>query len=170
MPWLAGLPREMIGIGAANIAAGLFQGFPASTSGSRTAVAEQAGAKTQVTGLVGAAAITLILLLAPGMFHNLPQPTLAAVVIAASASLADVRGTARLLHDRPTEFALSVAALAGVVGLGVLPGIGVAVALSIGTSFAEHGGRIRRSSVGCRESPAITTFGATRSPNSFPVV
>ncbi len=106
-----------------------------STSGSRTAVAEQAGAKTQVTGVVGAAAITLILLLAPGMFRNLPQPTLAAVVIAASASLADVRKTVRLLHDRPTEFALSVAAFVGVVGLGVLPGIGVAVALSIGNVF-----------------------------------
>jgi high affinity sulfate transporter 1 len=127
--------REMIGIGAANIAAGLFQGFPVSTSGSRTAVAEQAGAKTQVTGLVGAVAITLILLLAPGMFRNLPQPTLAAVVIAAAMSLADVRGTVRLLHDRPTEFALSMAAFAGVVGLGVLPGIGVAVALSVGNVF-----------------------------------
>ena len=127
--------REMIGIGAANIAAGLFQGFPVSTSGSRTAVAEQAGAKTQVTGLVGAVAITLILLLAPGMFRNLPQPTLAAVVIAAAMSLADVRGTVRLLRDRPTEFALSMAAFAGVVGLGVLPGIGVAVALSVGNVF-----------------------------------
>jgi len=127
--------REMIGIGTANIAAGLFQGFPVSTSGSRTAVAEQAGAKTQVTGLVGAVAITLILLLAPGMFRNLPQPTLAAVVIAAAMSLADVRGTVRLLHDRPTEFGLSMAAFAGVVGLGVLPGIGVAVALSVGNVF-----------------------------------
>jgi high affinity sulfate transporter 1 len=127
--------REMIGIGTANIAAGLFQGFPVSTSGSRTAVAEQAGAKTQVTGLVGAVAITLILLLAPGMFRNLPQPTLAAVVIVAAMSLADVRGTVRLLHDRPTEFALSMAAFAGVVGLGVLPGIGVAVALSVGNVF-----------------------------------
>ena len=127
--------REMIGIGTANIAAGLFQGFPVSTSGSRTAVAEQAGAKTQVTGLVGAVAITLILLLAPGMFRNLPQPTLAAVVIAAAMSLADVRGTVRLLHDRPTEFGLSMAAFAGVVALGVLPGIGVAVALSVGNVF-----------------------------------
>jgi high affinity sulfate transporter 1 len=127
--------REMIGIGTANIAAGLFQGFPVSTSGSRTAVAEQAGAKTQVTGLVGAVAITLILLLAPGMFRNLPQPTLAAVVIAAAMSLADVRGTVRLLHDRPTEFGLSMGAFAGVVGLGVLPGIGVAVALSVGNVF-----------------------------------
>ena len=96
-PHAAGRPvdgnREMIGIGAANVAAGFFQGFPVSTSGSRTAVAAQAGAKTQVTGLVGAAAITLILLLAPGLLRNLPQPTLAAVVIAASLSLADINGT-----------------------------------------------------------------------------
>ena len=127
--------REMTGIGVANIAAGLFQGFPVSTSGSRTAVAEQAGAKTQVTGLVGAAAITLILLLAPGLLRNLPQPTLAAVVIAASLSLADIPGILRLHRLRRTEFFLSVVAFAGVVALGVLLGILVAVALSIGNVF-----------------------------------
>src|SRR5664279_335593 len=88
--------QEMIGIGAANVAAGFFQGFPVSTSGSRTAVAEQAGAKTQVTGLVGALTIVLMLLFVPGLLRNLPQPTLAAVVIAASLSLADVPGTVRL--------------------------------------------------------------------------
>ncbi|HEY6568358.1 MAG TPA: sulfate permease [Actinomycetota bacterium] len=123
--------REMIGIGAANVAAGLFQGFPVSTSGSRTAVAEQAGAKSQVTGLVGAGAITLMLLIVPGLLRNLPQPTLAAVVISASLSLADIPGTIRLLHQRKTEFAQSIAAFLGVVLLGVLPGIGLAVALSI---------------------------------------
>ncbi|WP_433298683.1 SulP family inorganic anion transporter [Pseudonocardia sp. CA-142604] len=127
--------REMTGIGVANIAAGLFQGFPVSTSGSRTAVAEQAGAKTQVTGLVGAAAITLILLLAPGLLRNLPQPTLAAVVIAASLSLSDIPGTLRLFRVRRTEFYLSIAAFAGVVAFGVLLGILVAVALSIGNVF-----------------------------------
>jgi high affinity sulfate transporter 1 len=127
--------REMIGIGAANLAAGLFQGFPVSTSGSRTAVAEQAGAKTQVTGLVGALAITLMLLLVPGLLRNLPQPTLAAVVIAASVSLADVGGTVRLWRQRRTEFALSIAAFAGVALLGVLPGIAIAVALSIANVF-----------------------------------
>jgi high affinity sulfate transporter 1 len=127
--------REMIGIGAANVGAGLFQGFPVSTSGSRTAVAEQAGAKTQVTGLVGAVAITLILLLVPGLLRNLPNPTLAAVVIAASLSLADIAGTVRLYHQRRTEFALSIAAFLGVALLGVLPGIGIAVALSIGRVF-----------------------------------
>jgi high affinity sulfate transporter 1 len=127
--------REMVGIGTANIAAGFFQGFPVSTSGSRTAVAEQAGAKTQLTGLIGAVAITLILLLAPGILRNLPQPTLAAVVIAASVSLADLPGTLRLYRVRRSEFLLSIAAFVGVVVLGVLPGIAVAVALSIGNVF-----------------------------------
>ena len=105
---------EMIGIGAANIAAGFFQGFPVSTSGSRTAVAEQAGAKTQLTGLVGAALIVLMLVLVPGLLRNLPNPTLAAVVIAASLSLADLTGTARLWRQRRVEFLLSITAFLGV--------------------------------------------------------
>jgi high affinity sulfate transporter 1 len=122
---------EMIGIGAANVAAGFFQGFPVSTSGSRTAVAEQAGAKTQLSGVVGAALIVLMLVLTPGLLKNLPNPTLAAVVIAASISLADVPGTVRLWHQRRTEFLLSITAFLGVALLGVLQGIAVAVALSI---------------------------------------
>ena len=122
---------EMIGIGAANVAAGFFQGFPVSTSGSRTAVAAQAGAKTQVTGLVGAGAIVLMLVLVPGLLKNLPNPTLAAVVIAASVSLADIPGTVRLWHQRKVEFLLSMAAFLGVALVGVLEGIAVAVALSI---------------------------------------
>ena len=130
--------REMIGIGAANIAAGLFQGFPVSTSGSRTAVAEQAGAKTQVTGLVGAASIILILLVVPGLLRNLPQPTLAAVVIAAAMSLADIGATVRLFHQRRAEFWLSIAAFVGVTLLGVLPGIGIAIALSVSNVFRRQ--------------------------------
>jgi high affinity sulfate transporter 1 len=127
--------REMIGIGVANLGAGMFQGFPVSTSGSRTAVAEQAGAKTQLTGLVGAASILVIIVLLPGLLKNLPQPTLAAVVITASVSLADVRGTRRLYAIRRSEFWLSIGAFLGVVLLGVLPGIAIAVALSIGNVF-----------------------------------
>ena len=122
---------EMIGIGVANVAAGLFQGFPVSTSGSRTAVAEQAGAKTQLTGVVGAALIVLMLVLVPGLLKNLPNPTLAAVVIAASLSLADIPGTVRLWKQRPVECLLSIAAFLGVALLGVLEGIVVAVLLSI---------------------------------------
>jgi MFS superfamily sulfate permease-like transporter len=127
--------QEMIGIGAANIGAGFFQGFPVSTSGSRTAVAEQAGAKTQVTGLVGAIAIVLMLVFVPGLLRNLPQPTLAAVVIAASLSLADFSGVRRLRRQNRDDFLLSTAAFLGVVLLGVLPGIAVAVALSIANVF-----------------------------------
>jgi high affinity sulfate transporter 1 len=123
--------QEMIGIGAANLAAGLFQGFPVSTSGSRTAVAERSGAKTQLTGVVGAALIILMIVLVPGLFRNLPQPVLAAVVITAALSLADIPGTVRLWRQRRAEFLLSVAAFLGVALLGVLPGIAIAVALSI---------------------------------------
>ncbi|MFJ9173250.1 SulP family inorganic anion transporter [Streptomyces sp. NPDC102360] len=122
---------EMIAIGAANAAAGLFQGFPVSTSGSRTAVAERAGAKTQLTGLVGAGLILLMLVLLPGLFRNLPQPALAAVVITASLSLADLSGAGRLWRQRKAEFWLCMAAFLGVALLGVLPGIAVAVGLSI---------------------------------------
>ena len=122
---------EMVGIGVANVAAGLFQGFPVSTSGSRTAVAEQAGAKTQLTGVVGAALIVLMLVLVPGLLKNLPNPTLAAVVIAASISLADLPGTVRLWRQRRVECLLSIVAFLGVALLGVLEGIAVAVALSI---------------------------------------
>jgi MFS superfamily sulfate permease-like transporter len=122
---------EMIGIGAANVAAGLFQGFPVSTSGSRTAVAEQTGAKTQLTGLVGAGLIVVMLVLVPGLLADLPNPTLAAVVIAASLSLADIPGTVRLWRQRRVECLLSLTAFLGVALLGVLEGIAVAVALSI---------------------------------------
>jgi high affinity sulfate transporter 1 len=127
--------REMLGIGAANIAAGMFQGFPVSTSGSRTAVAEQAGAKTQVTGLVGAGAIVVMLVAVPGLLRDLPQPTLAAVVIVASLSLADIPGVVRLWRQRRIEAGLSIAAFLGVALLGVLPGIVIAVALSVANVF-----------------------------------
>ena len=123
--------QEMIGIGTANLAAGLFQGFPVSTSGSRTAVAESAGSKTQVTGVVGALAITGMIMFVPGLMKNLPQPILAAVVISASLSLADIAATRRLWRQRKTEFVVSMVAFGGVVLLGVLPGIGLAVVISI---------------------------------------
>jgi len=115
----------------ANLAAGLFQGFPVSTSGSRTAVAERSGAKTQLTGVVGAALIILMIVLVPGLFKNLPNPALAAVVITAALSLADIPATVRLWRQRKVEFGLSIAAFLGVALLGVLPGIAIAVVLSI---------------------------------------
>ena len=123
--------QEMLAIGSANLAAALFQGFPVSTSASRTAVAERSGAKTQLTGVVGAMLIIFMIVFVPGLLRDLPQPALAAIVITASLSLADVAGSARLWRQRKIEFGLSIAAFLGVALLGVLPGIAIAVALSI---------------------------------------
>lgn len=127
--------KEMIGIGAANIGAGFFQGFPVSTSGSRTAVAEQSGAKSQLTGVVGAAVITIMLIALPALFADLPQATLGAIVIAAALSLADLPATRRLWRQRRTDFAISITAFLGVTLLGVLPGIVVAIFMSVGNVF-----------------------------------
>jgi len=123
--------QEMIGIGAANLAAGLFQGFPVSTSGSRTAVAERAGSRTQLTGVTGAVLIIVMIVFVPGLFRDLPDAALAAVVVTAALSLIDLPGTVRLWHQRKVEFSLSVVAFLGVALLGVLPGIAIAVGLSI---------------------------------------
>jgi MFS superfamily sulfate permease-like transporter len=124
--------REMIALGIANAAGGLFQGFPISSSASRTPVAESAGARTQLTGVVGAVAIALLLVFAPGLLRNLPQATLGAIVIVAATSLVEVRGVRRLRRTRPAEFLLSMAAFLGVALLGVIPGIFVAIVLAVG--------------------------------------
>ena len=96
--------QEMIGIGAANAFAGLFQGFPVSTSGSRTAVAEQGGAKSQVTGLVGAGLVAIMLLFLPDLLANLPNSALAAIVIAAALSLMDIATVAKFRRVRTSAF------------------------------------------------------------------
>ncbi len=123
--------QEMVGMGAANIAAGLFQGFAISTSGSRTAVAEQAGAKSQVTGLVGAGLVAVLLLFLNSLLSDLPQTALAAVVIVAAISLMDLDILRRYLRVRKSAFWVSLVASAGVMLLGVLQGIVIAVALAI---------------------------------------
>jgi high affinity sulfate transporter 1 len=123
--------QEMVGIGTANLAAGFFHGFAVSTSGSRTAVAEQSGAKSQLTGLVGAGIVGLLLLFFSSLLADLPQTALAAVVIAAALSLADIGSLRRYLEVRRSSLALSLVATAGVVFFGVLEGILIAVVLSI---------------------------------------
>jgi high affinity sulfate transporter 1 len=123
--------QEMVGMGAANLFAGFFQGFAISTSGSRTAVAEQAGAKSQVAGLVGAGAVVLLLVAFNSLVADLPQAALAAVVIAAALSLMDLSILRRYRQVRPTALATSVVATLGVILFGVLEGIVIAVLLSI---------------------------------------
>jgi high affinity sulfate transporter 1 len=123
--------QEMIALGAANVAAGLFQGFSISSSSSRTPVAESAGAKTQLTGVVGALCIALLLVFAPTLLQNLPNAALGAVVIASCMSLVDIKGVVRLYHLRRGEFVLSIVAFLGVALLGVIQGIFIAVALAL---------------------------------------
>ena len=98
--------QELIALGAANIAAGFFQGFSISSSSSRTPVAESAGSKTQITGVVGALCIALLLVFAPNLLQNLPSAALGAVVISAALSLIDIQGVTRLYHLRRVRVCL----------------------------------------------------------------
>jgi len=123
--------QELVALGAASLATGFVQGFPISSSASRTPVAESAGAKTQLTGVVGALAIALLLVAAPGLVYYLPMAALAAVVISAALGLFEVEGVRRLYRVRREEFALALGSFLAVAVLGVLNGIAVAVALSL---------------------------------------
>jgi high affinity sulfate transporter 1 len=123
--------QEMVGLGAANLAAGFFQGFPISSSASRTPVAEAAGARTQLTGVVGAVAVAALLLVAPDLLEDLPTSALAAVVIAAVIGLIEVRDLRRIYRIQRWEFWLSIVCLAGVAILGAIPGIGLAIVIAV---------------------------------------
>lgn len=123
--------QELFGLGIANLAAGFFQGFPISSSSSRTPVAESAGSRTQVTGVVGALAIVLLLVAAPGLLRNLPTTALAAVVIAAALRIFDFKELGIFYRVRRSDLALSIVGFLGVAALGVIPGIALAVAVSL---------------------------------------
>ncbi len=123
--------REMVGLGAANLAAGFFQGFPVSSSASRTPVAADAGARTQLACVVGALAVAALLEAAPNLLANLPKAALAAVVIASAIGVIEVADLRRIYRIQRWEFWLSIACLAGVAVLGVIPGIGLAIVIAI---------------------------------------
>ncbi|MFH0302136.1 sulfate permease [Bradyrhizobium sp. 31Argb] len=123
--------QEMVALGAANLATGFFQGFPISSSSSRTPVAEAAGARTQLTCVVGALVIALLLLAAPNLLQHLPNAALAAVVIAAAIGLFEVTDLKRIYRIQQWEFWLSMVCFVGVAVLGVIPGIGLAIVIAI---------------------------------------
>ncbi|HUN95932.1 MAG TPA: SulP family inorganic anion transporter, partial [Bradyrhizobium sp.] len=124
--------QEMVGLGAANFATGFFQGFPISSSSSRTPVAEAAGARTQLSSVVGALVIALLLLAAPNLLQHLPSAALAAVVIASAIGLFEVADLKRIYRIQRWEFWLSIVCFVGVAVLGVIPGIGLALVIAIG--------------------------------------
>ena len=123
--------QEMVGLGVANLAAAFFQGFPISSSSSRTPVAEAAGAKTQLTGVVGALAIALLLVLAPELLQDLPHTALAAVVIAAAIGLVEISDLRRIYRIQRWEFWLSRVCFAGVAVFGAIPGIALAIVIAV---------------------------------------
>jgi len=123
--------REMIGLGVANLAAGFFQGFPISSSSSRTPVAEAAGARTQLTGVVGAIAIALLLMVAPDLLRHLPNTALAAVVIASAIGLFEVADLRRIYRIQRWEFWLSMTCFVGVAVFGAIPGIAIAIVIAV---------------------------------------
>lgn len=123
--------QEMVGLGMANLAAGIFQGFPISASTSRTPVAEAAGAKTQLAGVVGALAVAALLLLAPGLLSKLPTATLAAVVIASAIGLIEIADLRRIYRVQRWEFWLSMGCMAGVAVLGAIEGIVLAIVVAV---------------------------------------
>ena len=123
--------QEMVGLGAANLAAGFFQGFPISSSSSRTPVAEASGAHTQLTGVVGAVAVAMLLVLAPNLMEDLPTSALAAVVIASAIGLFEFADLRRIFRIQQWEFWLSILCLVGVAVLGAIPGIGLAIVIAV---------------------------------------
>jgi high affinity sulfate transporter 1 len=123
--------QEMIGLGVANVASGLFQGIPISASASRTPVAEAAGARTQLTGVVGALAIVALIVAAPNLLQNVPSSALAAVVISAAVGLVEISDLRRIYRIQRWEFWLSVVCFAGVAVFGTVQGIGIAVIIAV---------------------------------------
>ena len=123
--------QEMVGLGAANLIGGLFQGFPISSSASRTPVAEAAGARTQLTGVIGAVCVALLLVLAPNLLKSLPSSALAAVVIAAAIGMFEFADLRRIYRIQQWEFWLSIVCFVGVAVLGAIQGIGLAILIAV---------------------------------------
>ncbi len=142
--------QEMVGLGAANLAAGFFQGFPVSSSSSRTPVAEAAGARTQLASVVGALSVALLLIVAPELLEHLPSSALAAVVIASALGLIEVTDLRRIYRIQRWEFWLSIGCFAGVAVLGAIPGIGLAIVVAV-IEFLWDGWRPHSAVLGCAE-------------------
>ena len=158
--------QEMVGLGMANLAAAFFQGFPISSSSSRTPVAEAAGAKSQMTGVVGAIMIALLLVFAPNLLQNLPNTALAAVVIASAIGLIEVSDLRRIYRIQQWEFWLSMVCFAGVAVLGAIPGIGLAIVIAV-IEFLWDGWRPHSAVLGRVDPPRPGSHCRFRYSNCF---
>ncbi|MBT9587257.1 SulP family inorganic anion transporter [bacterium] len=134
--------QEFLALSGANLAAGLGRGFPVSGGMSQSVVNESVGAHTPVSGLVAAVVLALVAWSFSDLLHNLPQPVLAAVVIAAVTGLIHGGELIRLWRLHREEFFIAVAALVGVLGVGLLQGVLIGAIISLGIflrrSYAAH--------------------------------
>ena len=123
--------QELLGLGAASLLAGLFQGYPVAGGLSQSAVNERGGARTPLSLVFASAAICCVLLFLTGLFRNLPDAMLAAVVLVAVKSLIDVRELLHLWRVSRLDFAAAAVGLAGVLLMGILDGVLIAVLASV---------------------------------------
>ncbi len=123
--------QELLALGAANAGSGLMQGFPVSSSGSRTVLGDAMGTRSQLFSLVAAAAVVVVLLFFRPVLAEFPSAALGAIVVYAAVRLVDITGFRRLFSFRPTEFALALATTVGVLVFDILYGVLVAIALSV---------------------------------------
>jgi SulP family sulfate permease len=123
--------QELLALGAANLVCGAGSALPVGCSMSRSAVNDQAGAKTPLAGAISGLLLGVIVIFFTGAFTNLPEPVLAAVVIIAVKGLVDIPALRRLWRISRTEFWVALAALAGVLGLGMLEGVMIGTVLSL---------------------------------------
>ena len=129
--------QELLALAGANAAAGLAGGLPVSSSGSRTAIVDASGGGSQVVSLLAAGCVALVLLVAGPLLESFPLAALGGLIVYAAARLVDVAEVRRIAAFRRTEAMVCAAAFAGVVAFDVLPGIGIAVALSVAELFAR---------------------------------
>jgi high affinity sulfate transporter 1 len=123
--------QELLALGASNLSAGLSQGFPVSSSGSRTAIGDSLGGRSQVYSLVSLASVIVVLLFLRPVLAQFPTAALGAIVVYAALRLVDVREFKRLAAFRRSELVLAFATTAGVLAFNILYGVLVAVGLSL---------------------------------------
>lgn len=127
--------QELLALGASNVGTGFLQGFPVSSSGSRTALADNLGSKSQVSMLVALAGVVAVILYLGPLLESFPSAALGAIVVYAATKLVDVPEFVRLARFRTSELILAVATLVGVLAVDILYGVLIAVALSAADLF-----------------------------------
>jgi len=160
--------RELIGFGAANIVCGLFSGFPVTGADSRTAVNDAAGGRTQVAGLVAAAVLIIAFVALTNVMKYLPIAVLGAVIASAAVDLFDAAELRRLWRTSRPDFAFALIALTGVVALGVLKGVLIAIAAA-GVYLLARVSRPSDALLGCMPGDNRTFYKLHREPRAEPL-